>query len=84
MLAAIALSQQLLTVRDTVKTLQGGMWAVTVAELRPMIEDLMILRKDPSPISAIIQVAKDMSADGKSPITLIAVGVEMVQPSTQP
>lgn len=66
--------------RDGIRRLLGDKWPETVAALRPEIEGLMKARNTTNPIEAVIPAAKAMRADGKSPIVLLAVAVEMVAP----
>jgi hypothetical protein len=83
-MSALRTAAELIQVRDVVRRIMGERWPSIVDELRPEIERIMRAAKNDNPISAIVPIAKAMSAEGKNPMTLLAVAVEMSSPSKGP
>jgi len=78
---ALRVSEKLIETRDGVKRLLGDKWPDKVCEIRPAIEALMEDEGSDNVLKTVLPVAKEMSDDGHSPVVLLAVACEMVEPS---
>lgn len=59
------------------KRLHGPKWSQIVSDTKPSILKFMELTKTTNPLEAILPIAKQMSAAGENPMTMIAVACEI-------
>lgn len=75
----INLASQMFELRDTMKRIYAERWPEVSAPYREMIAGAMEGSGDKNPLSAVLPIAKDMSAKGHNPMLLMAVAVEMAE-----
>jgi hypothetical protein len=73
----VIIATQMLDLRDTMKRLYGDRWDEVTADHRRIIAGAMAESGNDNPLSAVIPVAKKMSAAGENPSLLMAVAVDM-------
>lgn len=73
----ITIAAKMFELRDSMKRLYADRWPTVAAPYREMIAGAMECSGDKNPLSAVIPLAKDMSAKGHNPTLLMAVAVEM-------
>jgi len=78
----IFITERLYAAHEAMKKLHGPAWSDIVAEYRPHIEDLMKVQKL-SALQVVLPIAKGMSQDGKNPILILAVAVEITIANNQ-
>lgn len=73
----ITIAAKMLELRDTMKARHGQDWKHRSHPYRVLIQDAMDRTNNNNPLSAVIPMAKDMSAQGHNPTMLMAVAVDM-------
>lgn len=73
----IAIAAQMLELRDAMKRLYGEKWGDVTKDYRCTLALVMERTGNTNPLSAVIPLAKDMSANGHNPLLLMSVAVDM-------
>lgn len=73
----ITIAAGMFELRDSMKRLYGESWSEVTKELRCTLTLVMQRTRNDNPLSAVIPIAKDMQANGHSPVLLMAVAVDM-------
>lgn len=73
----ITIAAKMFELRDTMKRLYAERWQEVAAPYREMIAGAIKGSGDNNPLSAVLPLAKDMSAKGHNPTLLMAVAVDM-------
>lgn len=73
----IEIAAKMFELRDTMKRLYGATWGEVTKEYRCTLTLVMQRTGNTNPLSAVIPLAKDMSANGHNPTLLMAVAVDM-------
>jgi len=73
----IMIAASMFQLRDSMKRLYAAEWQKKIVPFRGMIIEEMERTGNSNPLSAVIPIAKEMSAKGHNPALLMAVAVEI-------
>ena len=79
----IVIAAKMFELRDTMKRLLGEKWDAKTADMRAILSGVMRETGDNNPLSAVLPIAKAMSAAGENPALLMAVAVDMADQPTK-